>query len=57
MVEYIVNALVKKFGIKRDEAALFFYDVYIRKKAEHLINNLEKFNTFEEMKKYYLGGN
>jgi hypothetical protein len=57
MVECIVNALVKKFDIKRDVAALFFYDVYNRRKVEHLIQNLEKFNTFDEMKKYYLGGN
>ena len=28
MVECIVKALVKKFGIERDVAALFFYEVY-----------------------------
>lgn len=56
MVECIVKALVKKFGIERDVAALFFYEVYKRKKVEHLLENMEKFEEFNELKKYYLGG-
>ena len=57
MVECIVNTLLKKFNINRDVAALFFYEIYNRRKVEHFIEHLEKFNSFEEMKKFYLGGN
>ena len=56
MVECIVKALVEKFKITRDVAALFFYDIYTRRKVEHLLANMENFKTFEELKKYYLGG-
>jgi hypothetical protein len=57
MVECIVNVLVNKFGVKRDVAALFFYEIYNRRKVEHFLQNMNEFKTFEEMKKYYLGEN
>ena len=56
MVECIVKILVKKYNIPRDTAALFFYDVYTRKKIGDLLTNMDKFKTFEELKNYYLGG-
>ena len=56
MVECIVKILMKKFNIPRDVAALFFYDVYTRKKVGHLLENMDNFKTFEELKNYYLGG-
>ena len=47
---------IKYKRIERDVAALFFYEVYKRKKVEHLLENMEKFEEFNELKKYYLGG-
>jgi hypothetical protein len=49
--------LKKKFKVKIDEAILFYYDLCNRRKIEHFINHFDKFNTFEELKKFYLGGN
>ena len=57
MIECIVNFLVDKFGIKRDVAFLFYFEVMNRHRLEHLIQHLQEFKSFEELKKYYLGGN
>ena len=57
MIECIVNMLVKKFGLKRDVAFIFYIEVLDRHKIEHLILHIDKFDTFEELKNYYLGGN
>lgn len=57
MVEYIVNYLVNKFNVKRDVAFLFYLELSNRRKLEHFITHFNDFKTFEEMKKYYLGGN
>lgn len=56
MVEYIINVLVKKYGIKRDVAFLFYYELYNRRKLEHLISHIDDFSSFEELKNFYLGG-
>lgn len=57
MIECIVNMLVNKFAVKRDVAFIFYMEVLDRHKLEHLISHIDKFNSFEELKKYYLGGN
>lgn len=57
MIECVVNMLKKKFKIKIDEAILFYYELCNRRKIEHFINHFDKFNTFEELKNFYLGGN
>lgn len=57
MIECIVNMLTRKFKIKIDEAILFYYELCNRRKIEHFINHIEKFKTFDELKKFYLGGN
>lgn len=57
MIECIVNMLVNKFGLKRDVAFIFYMEVLDRHKIEHLICNIDKFKTFDELKKFYLGGN
>lgn len=56
MVEYVVNKLTKKFNISRKEAALFFYEVYKINKINDLIVSLDMFETFQELKDYFLGG-
>jgi hypothetical protein len=56
MIECIVNYLVNKFDVKRDVAFVFYIEVLDRHKIEHLISHIEQFKTFEELKKYYLGG-
>lgn len=57
MIECIVNMLTRKFKIKIDEAILFYYELCNRRKIEHFINHIEQFKTFDELKKFYLGGN
>lgn len=57
MVRYTIEKLSEKFNITLDVSALFFYEVYKLKKVNELIENMDKFETFEELKEYYLGGN
>lgn len=57
MIECIVNYLVDKFAVKRDVAFIFYLNVLDKGKINDLIVNMQNFKTFEEMKKYYLGGN
>lgn len=57
MVEYIVKVLVNKFNIKPDIAFIFYSELLDRHKIEHFILHFNDFKTFEEMKKYYIGGN
>lgn len=56
MVRYTIEKLIEKFNITPDVAALFFYEIYKRKKVETILESMEKFETFEELKEYYLGG-
>ena len=56
MIECIVNMLVKKFGLKRDVAFIFYMEVLDRHKLEHLIVSIDKFDCFETLKSYLLGG-
>lgn len=56
MLECIVNYLCDKFAVKRDVAFIFYMEVLDRYKLEHLISHIEQFKTFDELKKYYLGG-
>jgi hypothetical protein len=56
MIECIVNYLVNKFDVKRDVAFIFYMEVLDRHKIEHLIQHLNDFKTFEELKEHYLGG-
>ena len=57
MVDYIVNKLVTKYNIGKDEALLLFYDLEKRRKLEHLIQNIDKFDCYESLKIFYYGGN
>ena len=57
MKEYIINKLVKKFDISYEEASLFYYQLSNSRKLENLINSIDNFISFEEMKKHFLGGN
>lgn len=57
MKEYIINKLVKKFDISYEEASLFYYQLSNRMQLENLINSIDNFMSFEEMKIYFLGGN
>lgn len=56
MKEYIINKLVKKFKISYEEANLFYYELSKRRQLENLINSINDFINFEEMKIYFLGG-
>lgn len=56
MIECIVNMLVKKYNINRDVAFIFYMDVMNRHKLEHLITSIDKFDCFEALKTYLLGG-
>lgn len=56
MVRYTIEKLSEKFNIALDVSALFFYEVYKAKQINDLIENMDKFETFEELKKHYLGG-
>ena len=57
MKEYIINKLVKKFKISYEEASLFYYQLSNCRKLENLINSIDDFISFEEMKIHFLGGN
>lgn len=57
MKEYIINKLVKKFDISYEEASLFYYQLSNRMQLENLINSIDNFMSFKEMKIYFLGGN
>lgn len=57
MVDYIVNKLVNKYNIGKDEALLLFYDLEKRRKLEHLIQNIDKFDSYKSLKTFYYGGN
>ena len=57
MKEYIINKLVKKFDISYEEASLFYYQLSNRMQLENLINSIDNFMSFKEMKIYLLGGN
>ena len=57
MVDYIVNKLVTKYNIGKDEALLLFYDLEKRRKLEHLIQNIDKFDCYKSLKNFYYGGN
>lgn len=56
MVEYIVNKLVTKYRIDKQEALLLFYDLERRRKLEHLIQNIDKFDRYEALLTFYYGG-
>lgn len=56
MKEYIVNKLIEDFDITTEEATLFFYQIAERHQLEKLIINIDDFNDFERLKKYFLGG-
>lgn len=54
--EYIVKKLVEDFDITIEEATLFFYQIAKRQQLEKLIVNIDEFNSFDALKKYFLGG-
>lgn len=56
MIECIVNMLVKKYNIQRDVAFLFYIDVMEHHKLDHLITSINKFDCFEALKTYLIGG-
>lgn len=55
--EYIVKKLVEDFDITIEEATLFFYQIAEIQQLEKLIVNVDEFNSFDALKKYFLGGN
>ena len=56
MKEYIVSKLIEEYSITHQEALLFFYQVAERHQLENLIVRIDDFISFEQMKKYFLGG-
>lgn len=56
MIAYIVNLLCDKYNIKRDEAFMFYMQVVNKHKQDHLIINIDKFDCYEALKFYLLGG-
>jgi hypothetical protein len=56
MIECIVDMLVKKYNIQRDVAFIFYMDVMNKYKLEHLITSIDKFDCFEALRTYLLGG-
>lgn len=56
LAEFITQKLVKKYSIKYEEALVFYIDMLGRRKLEHLLNNIDKYATFDELKKHYYGG-
>ena len=56
MVEYIVNKLVTKYRIDKQEALLLFYDLESRRKLDHFIQNIDKFDCYEALLTFYYGG-
>jgi hypothetical protein len=57
MIECVINYLVSKYDVKRDVAFIFYMEILDRHKINDLIVNMHKFNSFEELKNHYLGGN
>lgn len=57
MIDCIVNYLCDKFAVKRDVAFIFYMQILDRHMINDLILNMHKFESFEELKKHYLGGN
>ena len=55
--EYIVKKLVEDFDITVEESTLFFYQIEERQQLEKLIVNIDEFNNFDALKKYFFGGN
>ena len=56
MIECVVNMLVKKYNIQRDVAFIFYMDAMNEHKLDHLITSIDKFDCFEALKTYLLGG-
>ena len=56
MIECIVNMLVKKYNIQRDVAFLFYMDVMEHHRLDHLITSINKFDCFEALRTYLIGG-
>lgn len=57
MVEYIVNKIVKEYDISYQEAYSFYYKVLDKRKLGILLDKIDDFIDFKEMKEYFLGGN
>lgn len=57
MINYIVNKLVSKYRIDKQEALLFYYELAKRRKLEHLVQNIDKYPCYEALKSFYYGGN
>lgn len=57
MKEYICSKLVEDYEISYQEACLFYYQIADRHQLESLIVRIDDFVNFEQMKKYFLGGN
>ena len=56
MKEYIVNKLVEDYNVDYQEATLFFYKLAERHQLESLIVRIDDFVSYEEMKKFFFGG-
>lgn len=57
MKEYICSKLVEEYEVSYQEALLFYYQLADRHQLESLIVRIDDFVNFEQMKKYFLGGN
>ena len=57
MKEYIVSKLVEEYEVSYQEALLFYYQLSDRHQLESLIVRIDDFSSFEQLKKYFLGGN
>lgn len=56
MIDCIVNLLCNKYRIKRDEAFMFYMQVVDKHKLDNLIMSIDKFDCYEALKSYLLGG-
>jgi hypothetical protein len=56
MKEYIVSKLVEEYVVSYQEALLFYYQLAERHQLESLIVRIDDFSSFEQLKKYFLGG-
>ena len=56
MKEYIVSKLMEEYDVSYQEATIFYYQIADRHQLEKLIVSIEDFVNFEQMKKYFLGG-
>ena len=56
MKEYIVNKLVEDYNADYQEATLFYYQIAERHQLESLIVRIDDFVSFDQIKKYFLGG-